>query len=166
MRPFRLITVERLRNRQLETAAQDLHAASAVRDQMVLVRDRLIADLAADGGVALGTFTGAELQLANNFRQILRQGIGDQNEKIAAQDEVVVQARVAWLAARGELRAVQALHERHRIAVRADQARTDQRELDEHAGNARLTRRDEWSDHEDQADHENDEQTSIGTGPR
>jgi len=102
----------------------------------------LVADLAADSGTTTGIWSGAEMELANNFRQVLRQLITEQNDRIGAQDEALVEARTAWLSARGELRAVQALHDRHRVAVRAEQARLDQRELDEHAGNRRPKLRD------------------------
>jgi flagellar export protein FliJ len=142
MKPFRLLTVERLRSRHLDAMAQELHAAGVTRDAMVTVREQLVAELAGGTGTALGTWTGADLDLANNFRQVLRQEIDDQTIRIAAQDEVLAEARTAWLTARGELHAVQALHERHRVGVRAERARLDQRELDEHAGNRRPSLRD------------------------
>jgi flagellar export protein FliJ len=139
MKPFRLITVERLRSRALEAKALELHSAAAAQEAAVLERNQMVELLAAGGSTAspLGTWTGADLDLANNFRQVLRQQILDQDERIAFLGLALEQARRDWLTARGELRAVQALHDRHRVAVRAEQARLDQRELDEHAGRRR-----------------------------
>jgi flagellar protein FliJ len=143
MKPFRLITVERLNQRRLDAVAQELHAVSATRDQLVAERDRLIMELATGGQSAtVGMWTGADLDLANNFRQVLRQMIEDQNERILNQEEVIAQVRAAWLSARTDLRAVEVLHDRHRVAVRAEQARVDQRELDELAGTRRSSLRD------------------------
>jgi flagellar export protein FliJ len=136
VKPFRLQTVERLRGQALETRAQELHAAGRARDEAVAERDRLVALLA--GGVGLSTsglWSGAELDLANNYRLVLRQQIQDEEDRIALALEKVATAREAWTTARGELHAVQALHESHRRAVAAERARIDQRELDEHAGN-------------------------------
>ena len=139
MKPFRLKTVERLRQRELEAKAHQLHTAAAAQDAAVAERNRMFELLAGGGSTAppLGLWTGADLDLANNFRQVLRQQILDQDERIAFLGLELEEARKAWLTARGELRAVQALHDRHRVAVRADQARTVQLELDELAGTRR-----------------------------
>jgi len=139
MKPFRLITVERLRSRELEARSQQLHTAAAAQDAAVAERNTMVRLLAAGGSSspALGRWTGADLDLANNFRQVLRQQILDQDDRIAFLGLALGEARNAWLAARGQLKAVQALHDRHRVAARAEQARVDQRELDEHAGTRR-----------------------------
>ena len=135
MKPFRLNTVERLRGREVDAKAQELHAAAMIRDRAIGERDRLVGQLASGSAVVgPGTWTGADLDLANNFRQVLRQSIVDQDEQIAGLDQTLTQTRAAWLAARGRLRAVQALRDRHRLEVRAEQLRLEQRELDEHAG--------------------------------
>jgi len=149
MKPFRLDTLERLRGRELDARAQELHAAAAIRDQAVVEHDRLVAQLASgSAAVGLGTTTGADLDLANNFRQVLRQSILDQNEQITTLEQGLTQSRVAWLSARARLRAVQALHDRHRLEVRAEQVRRDQAELDEHAGTRRPSTRDLGADTE------------------
>ena len=150
MRPFRLTAVERLRGRELDTKAQELHAAAAVRERAVAERDRLVQQLAngASSAPHIGFWTGADLDLANNFRQILRTLILEQEEQIATLNQALSGARAAWLTARGELRAVQALHDRHRVEARAEQARLDQRELDEHAGTRRPTVRELSTDTE------------------
>ena len=142
MKPFRLQTVERLRSQALDARAQELHAAGRARDEAVAERDRLVALLA--GGVGLNTsglWTGSQLDLANNYRLVLRQQIQDEEERITEALQQVAVARETWSKARGELHAVQALHESHRKAVRAERARIDQRELDEHAGNMHSTLR-------------------------
>jgi flagellar export protein FliJ len=98
----------------------------------------------ADGGgtgAGIGSWTGADLDLANNFRQVLRQLIMDEHERIVTLDRSIDTARAAWLEARSRLRAVQTLHDRHRTQVRAEQTRLDQRELDERAGTRRPTSR-------------------------
>lgn len=138
MKPFRLKTVERLRGRELEDKARALHEAGAAKDQAVAERERLIAQLAGAGGPnVVGTWSGTDLDLANNFRQVLRQSIEEQADVIAHKDEALALARAAWLTARGELKAVQALHDRHRVAVAAERAHLEQRELDELAGTRR-----------------------------
>jgi flagellar export protein FliJ len=142
MKPFRLITVERLRQRELDARAQELHDAAARQDEAVAERNRLSLVLAGSGRTergAIGQRTGADLDLANNFRQVLRQQILDQDERIAVLDRALGSSRAAWLAARARLHAVQTLHERHRVAAGAERARLEQRELDERAGTSRPT---------------------------
>ena len=141
MKPFRLLTVERLRGRELDAKAAELHTAAGTQERAVAERDRL-AQLLSGGAAhspSVGLWTGADLDLANNFRQVLRQQIQDQDEHIEALNAVLGEARTAWLAARGRLRAVQGLHDRHREMVRGEQSRLDQRELDELAGSRRPT---------------------------
>jgi flagellar FliJ protein len=141
MKPFRLLTVERLRGRELDAKAAELHTAAGAHERAVAERDRMAQLLS--GGAAhsptVGFWTGADLDLANNFRQVLRQQIQDQDEHIDALNAGLSEARTAWLGARGRLRAVQGLHDRHREMVRGEQARLDQRELDELAGSRRPT---------------------------
>jgi len=165
MKPFRLITVERLRSRELDAKAQALHLAAAAQDRAVAERNQMVLLLAGGGSSApaIGTWTGADLDLANNFRQVLRQQILDQDEQIALLDLALGEARNSWLQARGKLRAVQALHDRHRVAARAEQARFDQRELDEHAGTRRPTARDLSIEHsaEHSAGHSVDTEVGV-----
>jgi flagellar export protein FliJ len=149
MKPFRLNTLERLRDRELDARAQELNAAAATRDQAVVEHDRLVEQLASgSAATGVGIWTGADLDLANNFRQVLRQSIQDQTEQIATLEQALAQARTAWLSARSRLRAVQTLHDRHRVEVRAEQVRRDQQELDEHAGTRRPSTRDLGADTE------------------
>ena len=120
MKRFRLATVERLRHQALDARAQELHGVGAERNRVTTERNRLATLLAGGVGYTTSTlFSGSDLELANNYRMLLRQEIQDHDDRIAELDEEVERARQAWLQARGKLRAVQALHDHHRAAVRA-----------------------------------------------
>jgi flagellar export protein FliJ len=132
MRGFRLVTVERLRGQELEASGRQLHAATATLTAAVVHRDDLAAELNnPNGGVGLGLTTGAGLELAANYRQLLREEIVLEGRQIAELQRNLEQARIDWLASRSKLRAVQALHERHRTTLRLADTRREQRELDE-----------------------------------
>jgi flagellar export protein FliJ len=133
MARFRLAVVERLRAKALSERAQELHAVTAVLQTMDVERDRLTAQLSESTGVGR-VASGADLEQAMNYKEVLREQIYDAEQRIAEQQVEVATARDAWMRARGDLRAVQALHDRHRAAVRRDQVRRDQRDLDELAG--------------------------------
>lgn len=133
MAKFRLAVVERLRAKALSDRAQELHETTAVLQQMSVERDRLVAQLSDSPGVGR-IASGSELEQAAAYKDVLREQIYDAEERISEQQVEVATARDTWMRARGELKAVQALHDRHRAAVRRDQARRDQRELDELAG--------------------------------
>jgi flagellar export protein FliJ len=135
MRDFRLITVERLRGQELQASGRQLHAATATLDAAVQHREQLATELRNPaGGVGLGLITGAELELGANYRQLLREEIMLGGQQIAELQGKLDQARAEWLASRAKLRAVEALHDRHRAAVRLADARREQRDLDELAG--------------------------------
>jgi flagellar export protein FliJ len=130
MSRFRLAVVERLRGQALAERARELHAVTAQIQAIMDERTRLAAQLAASTGP--GTVTsGTDLELAMAYREVLREDIRGANQRIEQRQEVLAHARAAWLTARGDLHAVQALHERYRAAGRATQARREQRELDE-----------------------------------
>lgn len=133
MARFRLSVVERLRAKALNERAQELHAVTAMLQTMAVERDRLTAQLSESPGIGR-LVSGVELEQAMDYKEVLREQIYDAEERISEQQVEVATAREAWMRARGELRAVQALHDRHRAAVRREQARRDQRELDELAG--------------------------------
>jgi flagellar export protein FliJ len=133
MARFRLAVVERLRAKALTDRADELHAVTATLQSMAVERDRLVAQLTETPGIGLIT-SGAELEQTAAYKDVLREQIYDAEERIAEHQVEVATAREAWMRARGDLRAVQALHERHRAAVRREQARREQRELDELAG--------------------------------
>ncbi len=138
MKRFRLKTLERLRAQELEATGVELHAATSAVAVAVARRDQLAAELRdPPGAPGTGLTTGADLELAGNYRQLLREEIVVEGRQIAELEERLDQARSAWLAARSKLRAVEVLHDRHRIAARADADRREQRELDELAGTRR-----------------------------
>ena len=129
----RLAVVERLRAKALSERARELHEVTAVLQTMAVERDRLVAQLSESPGVGK-LASGAAMEQAAAYKDVLREQIFDAGERIAEQQVEVATARDAWMRARGDLRAVQALHERHRAAVRREQGRREQRELDELAG--------------------------------
>jgi len=128
-RRFRLTTVERLRAARLDAGGRELVAAgtalAAARDRRDLIAGRLLAC------AVTGRTTPEEALALLARRDRLREELGAAAQDVAAHIAAAEQARQAWLRARTELRAVEALHERHRIAVRRDQARLEQAELDE-----------------------------------
>ena len=67
-------------------------------------------------------------------RDRLREELAAADAELAGLAEAVQQARVDWLRARAELRAVQSLHQRHDEARRQEQDRREQVELDDLAG--------------------------------
>jgi flagellar export protein FliJ len=140
MTGFRLATVERLRGQELHARAQDLDAAAGTLEMTTVRRDHLLAKLNDTGNLgpaSTAVFTGADLQLADVYRERLRAKIEIDAARIVQLQHELDQARVAWLDARAQLRAVQSLHERHRKAVSAERARLEQRALDELASTRR-----------------------------
>lgn len=133
---FRLATVERLRRQELQTRAQELHAATGSLEMTVIHRNLLLAKL-NDGAGSDATTTGANLQLASAYRARLRAKVRLDAQQIVELQVTLDEARIAWLTARVALRAVESLHERHRVADRRERARLDQRELDDLAGTRR-----------------------------
>lgn len=131
MTAFRLATVERLRHTRLQECAQALAEASAALKQAQQRRMLLVELLHAHGGASA---TASQFITGGHFRDRLRgqleQLVGETAQLEAARDA----ARTSWLEARSQLRAVEALHERHRAHVRAEQGRREQRELDDLAG--------------------------------
>jgi flagellar export protein FliJ len=122
-RGFRLAAVERMRTRQLEDAGrtlararQALLEATARRDLLV---ERLLASLPTDTDPARA-HTVAERRVQ------LRERIAAADTRIAELAADVLAARDGWGAARSDLRAAEALHERYRQAVRAEQDRREQ----------------------------------------
>ena len=126
---FRLATVERLRGRRLAEAAGAFGRAQRDHAELTAARDDLADRLATC--VPGSHATPGHVRVVAERRTFLR-------ERIVAADELVVQAaarldqaREGWLSARTGLRAVEALHERFRETVRAEQARRDQRLTDD-----------------------------------
>lgn len=136
MSAFRLATVERLRERQLQVCVQALHIAAENLAQAQQTRASLLERLHQSS--PLGTVSSPQhLLLESMYRERLRGDIRFGDEEIEQLTAVVGERRIAWLHAHAQVRAIQALHERHRDGLRASVARREQRELDELAGNRR-----------------------------
>lgn len=131
---FRLATVERLRATELEHRGRELAAVSAdlgrARDARAAIEGALAAPV--PGVSDPGAFTRQAV-----YRERLRVDLAAATAEIGRCETLVTEARAAWLDARGKLKAVESLHERHRSAVRAERARRDQAELDDLAGTRR-----------------------------
>jgi flagellar biosynthesis chaperone FliJ len=129
MRRFRLAALERLRGARLEEAARDLALARRLLADALSRHDALEADLAACMPAAR---SGRDaVVVAGDRRILLRERLTQSNSDVDSAREHAVTAMGAWRSARADLEVVQALHERHRAAVAADDARRDQRELDD-----------------------------------
>jgi flagellar biosynthesis chaperone FliJ len=137
-RRFRLEPLERLRATELERATRALAAARRALDEAVAVRDGLAAALAVavpGPHTTPGTATAAGLH-----REALRARIADAEAARGRAREHVDAALTAWQAARARLRVVENLHDRHRAAMAAADARRDQLVLDDLAAQVALRR--------------------------
>jgi len=129
---FRLATVERLRAARLDEAGAGLQRAADALEAAVRHREALTAAL--HGSRTPGSATAHDLSTAAVHRDRLRAERATAAEEIDRCAGVLATARAAWLLARAELKAVESLHQRHREAVVAEQARREQQGLDEAAG--------------------------------
>jgi flagellar biosynthesis chaperone FliJ len=137
-RRFRLEPLERLRGTELEQATRALAAARRALVDAVAARAGLAASLAVAVPGPLttpGTATAAGLH-----RDALRARIADADAARAGAQEHVDAALRAWQDARARLRVVENLHDRHRTALAAADARRDQLVLDDLAAQAALRR--------------------------
>jgi flagellar export protein FliJ len=123
-RGFRLAAVERLRARRLEDAGWALAQAQQALVEAVARREALRERLL--GCLPPRTADPIEVTTLGERRAQLRDWIAAADTEIAALTAKVGTARDGWLAARGDLRAVEALHERYRQAVRTEHARREQ----------------------------------------
>lgn len=130
-RRFRLAALERLRTGALADAARALAAARRDVTAALAHRDQLRRDL--DATRAAPHSTPAEHETAAARRHRLREDLARAGERCSAAQSQELAALAAWNAARSDLRAVEALHERHRLAVAEQDARAEQREIDEFA---------------------------------
>jgi hypothetical protein len=130
-----LAAVERIRGRRLEQAGralaqarQDVLAATAARQ---LLNDRLLVCMPPASAPPSAAIT------VEQRRGLLRERLGTADVRLGELTDLAEQARGQWLAARSQLRAVEALHERHRVAVRVEQDRREQRTADDLASTRR-----------------------------
>jgi flagellar export protein FliJ len=131
-RRFRLHTLERLRAAHLTAAAADLAAARRRLVQAQAEEQALVE--AALRCVPRPSATPGEVTGAAHRRELLRERAERAGEQVTACPGEVAAAVEAWHTARAGLRAVEALHERHRFALAEADARRDQRVADDLAG--------------------------------
>jgi flagellar biosynthesis chaperone FliJ len=133
-RRFRLWALERLREGKLAEAARALglarRAVSAAQQEQARVHAELIACDAprqAAPPYAVG--------LAATRRERLREDLVKAGARVSEARGHELCALAGWNAARSDLRAVETLHERHRLALADADARAEQRLMDELAAN-------------------------------
>jgi flagellar FliJ protein len=137
-RRFRLASLERLRAAELEQAARALADTRRGLADAVTARDRLVASLAVavpGPRTTPGTATAAGLH-----RDALRARIAEAGAAVRSAQEQLDGALRAWQDARARLRVVENLHDRHRTALAAADARRDQLVLDDLAAQVALRR--------------------------
>lgn len=132
-RRFRLATVERLRTTALDKAAQSLALARQEVGLAITRRDAVADELA---GCVGGSGPG-QLEAAQARRSLLRERLEAAGQDVTAARERAAAALAAWTSARADLRAVEILHDRHRAELAADDARREQRLVDDLAGTRR-----------------------------
>ncbi len=128
-RRFRLAALERLRASAVQESTRALGAARRALEDAQARQARLQEQLAACAAPARCAPQDA-LALAERrawLREQLLLGAGQIEEAGAG----VTAAVAGWRSARADLEAVEALHERHRHALAADDARREQRALDD-----------------------------------
>jgi flagellar export protein FliJ len=135
---FRLAALERVRGTRLETALSVLATARRGVEGAVTAREAIAAQLAA--ALPPVSASPSEAIRASHHRDRLRAGLADAGRAVADAEREVDLAVAAWRAARAELRAVEALHERHRAARALAGARRDQLVLDDLAAQSALRR--------------------------
>lgn len=130
---FRLAAVERLRAARVLELARALGAATLSRDEALGRKQFLTEQL--NGPTAAQRYDNAQqLMSAAWFRERLRTELIAVEGEIIRRTELLETTRGEWTVARAQLKAVESLHDRHRAAVRAEQFRLEQREVDDLAG--------------------------------
>ena len=136
-RRFRLAAVEKLRSGKLADAARALGAARREVMAALSYRDELRRQLRTTQAPSHSAAP-YELESAAARRARLRDDLARAGERVGLAQGRELAAMATWNAARSDLRAVESLHERHRLAVADADARADQKATDELAA---LTRR-------------------------
>ena len=131
-RRFRLATVERLRTARMEAGGRELVAANTAVQAARERRSVLVARLEACHGPRRAT--PENLISVAGRRDRLREELAAVDAEVADLVTAAQRARTNWLRARAELRAVQSLHQRHVEALRHEEARREQAELEDLAG--------------------------------
>jgi len=131
-RPFRLRTVERLRQLKLEGLGRDLAVAQSACTTTQQRRDALSESL--HRAVTPTSSTPDDVRWAADHRVAVRERIEALDLELVDLHGRLELARGQWLAARADLRAVESLHAAHRRAEQAERDRQEQRQADELAG--------------------------------
>ena len=152
MTGFRLATLERLREKNVQVAARVLHEASKERAEAGQHRQEMAHALANSAPVL--TTTPDQMVQAATYRDVLRDQIAEAGVEIERLEGLLVQAREAWVQANAQLRAVVALHDRYRAAKRKQLEKLEQQETDERAGNQAARTGDPAVDLDDPALHD------------
>jgi flagellar biosynthesis chaperone FliJ len=135
-RRFRLSVLERLRGGTLAEAARALglarrEVAAAEADRLQVQRELQNCDAHASHTAPFAA------QSAASRRERLREDLRRAGERVGVAQSQELAAVAGWHSARADLRAVEALHERHRLSVAEADARAEQRTLDDLAGAVR-----------------------------
>ena len=138
-RRFRLATVERLRTARMEAGGRELVAANTAVQAAWDRRSVIVGRLDTCHGPSRAT--PESLISVAGRRERLREELAAVDAEVADLMAVARQARADWLRARAELLAVQSLHQRHIEALRHEEDRREQAELDDLAGARSLHRR-------------------------
>ncbi|HEY6795716.1 MAG TPA: flagellar FliJ family protein [Kineosporiaceae bacterium] len=128
-RRFRLATLERLRAGTVAEAARLLGAARREVAAAIAYREQLRGQLRSSEAPRRGAPYEQESAAARRAR--LREELGRAGERVSAAQSRELAAIAAWNAARADLKAVEALHERHRMQVAEADARIEQKVIDE-----------------------------------
>jgi flagellar biosynthesis chaperone FliJ len=128
-RRFRLASLERLRAVHLADAARTLGRARQSVADAHIARYSIARQLEAC--VPARVVDSGQVQVAAARRDVLRDQLVEAEVAIGQAREAAAEALATWNAARAELKAVEALHQRHREALRHEDARREQLQLDE-----------------------------------
>lgn len=128
-RRFRLQTLERLRAVRLDAAARELSAARrAATDaelELAALQQAVLACVPSSHAASRDVVT------AGLRRDLLRERAEEAAATVVTRQSEAAAAVEAWHAARAGLRAVEALHERHRLTLAESDARLEQRLIDD-----------------------------------
>jgi flagellar biosynthesis chaperone FliJ len=134
-RRFRLTAVERLRAGKLADARRALGQARREVAEALGHRERIRTELQRT--VAAWRSSPTEQHTAAARRVQLREELTLAGERCTAAHSQELAALAAWSAARADLRAVELLHERHRVLLTEADARAEQHEIDDLAALSR-----------------------------
>lgn len=130
MSGFRLATVLRLRQQRLDDAADALRRANGDVSRAQAHLDDVHLQL-REAGRPPAHASGDDLQQAGFHREVLREEAERAQSLLEAARADAERAREDWMRARSELRAVEALAARHRLAAAEAARRREQAMIDD-----------------------------------